>query len=179
MKASNIVIWLLGGDDVLKQILGEASVHRPRRGTRWVASYTDENGLQRWRSTGLACYRAALALAKRWEAEAKAKRAQPGKIAPEPKTPSHLRGSAFGGFTQAETAFLLGLSQRAVRQIERRALAKLMRHPKLRQMWGQYLSGTLDEAFVALSEPEMEALLGLARNQAEYQILKMMSIVQS
>ncbi len=178
MKASELVSWLVGADDLVKQILGEASVHRPRRGTRYVASYTDENGRQRWKTTGLADYQAALALAKEWEVQAKAKRAQSGSRRFAQKTAGHLRGSTFGGLSQREVGVLLGVSERTVRQIEKRAIGKLMRHPELRQVWLQYSSGIVEEAFVALTGPEIEALLGLARNQAETQtILKVLTIV--
>jgi transcriptional regulator with XRE-family HTH domain len=83
------------------------------------------------------------------------------------------------GLTQQEVAVLLGISERAVRTIERRAIRKLAQHPKLRKLWRQYLAGELTEDGHTLSEPEIEALLGLARSQAELEtILRVLEIVQ-
>ena len=40
--------------------------------------------------------------------------------------------------TQHETALLLGISVRAVREDERRAFEKIRRHPAMRTLWRQY-----------------------------------------
>ncbi len=120
MKSSQLVSWLLGGDDCVEQILGEAYAPRPPRGRL------------------------------------------------------HL-----SGLTQKETAFVLGLSERCVRNVEIRALRKLKQHPKLRDLWRQYLGGELGEAASTLTASETQALLGLARNRTEWEtILKVLSIVQ-
>jgi Fic family protein len=118
MKPSQIVTALLGADDWVQQILGEASGHTPRRPR--------------------AC-----------------------------------------GLTQREVALLLGLSERGVRAIERRALRKLAQHPQLREIWRQFLAGELTEQACRLSAPEIEALWGLARSRAERETLrKVLAIVQ-
>jgi len=70
------------------------------------------------------------------------------------------------GFTQRETAQILGISERAVRAIEKRAVQKLRLHPELRQLWAEYY-GDLEEAFVPLTAAEIEAFLGLARSPQE------------
>ena len=95
-----------------------------------------------------------------------------------PGTCRHLRGASFGGFSQKEVAFILGLSERAVRMIEKRALRKLFQHPELRALWQQYLTGDVEESAVTLSRAEVEALLGLARNRSEHEtILTLLKIV--
>jgi len=180
MKALDIVYWLLGAEDWVPQILGEASVHRPRRGRLWVASFTGPFGGQAWRSTGTADRAAAQAIAQEYEAAARAQRTKFGRARTQQRIYNwRSQGSAGGGFTQREVAFLMGLSDRAVRTIERRALRKLAQHPKLRELWRQYLAGELTEDGYTLSEPEIEALLGLARSQAELEtILMVLEIVQ-
>jgi len=53
MTAERIVECLL--DDrlaCLEALVREASVHLPRRGSKWVAAFTDETGKQVWKSTG-------------------------------------------------------------------------------------------------------------------------------
>ena len=102
----------------------EASVHRPRRGKTWIASFRDA-GRQRWRSTGTTDRQAALALAREWEAEA-------GQRGSGPRLPLKAlvrvtggKGQPNTGFTQQEVALILRISERAVRAIERRAVEKL------------------------------------------------------
>ena len=162
----------------------EASVNLPPRGHRWVATFRDETGQQVWRTTRLTNRQAAMALAQEWEAQARRKRAAQG---PLPKKPT-LRvrpGSAereLGCLSQREVAAFLRISERAVRDIERRALEKLRRHPALRTFWRQWLSGEVDEGSRAepwgLTPGEMRALFALTRNTSERQALgKLVSVV--
>ena len=153
----------------------EASVHLPRRGTRWVAAFQDENGRQVWKSTGQRDRTAAQAIADELEAAARRKRfAQGGP--PRKSTIRVRRGSgdrALGPFTQAETAAIMRVSERTVREIERRAFTKLRNHPALQQFWREWQSGEVKEAVVPtstgwdLSQSEIEALLALARTPIE------------
>jgi hypothetical protein len=119
----------------------EASAHRPRRGTRFVASYRDEHGNQRWKGTGLTEYELALKLAQRWEAEARRKRASRG---PHAKVSGTGRG--LGGLTQSEVAAVLQISVRAVREIEQRAIEKLRQHPELKRVWQEFLGAEVEES---------------------------------
>ena len=77
MNAEEIVGMLLEADGPLRicALIDEASVHLPRRGTCWVAAFTDENGRQVWKATGQRDRRAAQAIADELEAAAKRKRA--------------------------------------------------------------------------------------------------------
>jgi hypothetical protein len=52
---------------LLEEPLCEASVHRPKRGQVWVATFTGPAGGQIWRSTGLTDYDQAFVVAKQWE----------------------------------------------------------------------------------------------------------------
>jgi sigma-70-like protein len=170
MNASIIVNFLLGQDDLIAQILGEASIHRPQRGTKWVASYTGPDGGQVWRTTGTSDCSQATAIAQEFEAAARAQRAKSN--FERKKALVHPGGAAAGGLTQAEVGRLLGLSARAVRAIERRALRKLSRHPQLKDMWRQHRTGELAEDNSPLCSIEKIALLGLTRNQAECRALR-------
>jgi hypothetical protein len=156
----------------------EASVHLPRRGKLYVASFRDENGRQRWKATGLADRRAALIVAQEWEAEARRRRA--AQVPQQSKALIRVRrGSGTGErgqFTQKEVAFLLGLSERAIREIEKRAVEKLRRHPALRQLWREYQTGEIEEGSSSemgqqLSRSEIAALYGLVRTPAERELL--------
>src|SRR5438477_2363721 len=65
--------------------LFEATVRRTPRSRRWVAVFTGpEPGKQVWRTTGLTGRTAALALARRWEAQARRQRAASGAFARKP-----------------------------------------------------------------------------------------------
>jgi len=57
------------GPICIARLIDEASVHRPRRGSLWVASYRDETGKQVWKSTGERDRAAAQAIADQLEAE--------------------------------------------------------------------------------------------------------------
>ena len=150
--------------------LFEATVRRPPRSTRWVAVFTGpEPGKQIWRSTGLTDRDAALVLARRWEAEARRQRAASDALTRKP-TMRVRRGSgeaAAGLLNQEEVAALLGISVRAVRDIERRAFAKLRRHPALRRFWREHVTGDVEEGTGDLEGPEVAALFGLARTPLE------------
>jgi hypothetical protein len=153
--------------------LAEATVRRPPRSKRWVAVFTGvEPGEQVWRSTGLTDRAAALALAREWEAEARRRRAQPGRL-PRKPTARVRHGSpeaAAGLLTQAEAAAILGISVRAVREIERRAFEKLRRHPALRQFWREYVGEAEEqpeESEAILSDSEVAAVMALARTGTE------------
>jgi hypothetical protein len=180
ITAPDIVTWLLEGEDWVSQILGEASVHRPRRGKVWVATFTGPSVGQVWKSTGTTDHAAALAIAREFEAIARAQRAKLGGARARRRIYSRQsQRSSGGGLTQAEVAVFLRISERAVRAIERRAIRKLAQHPELQALWRQYLAGELSEDRHNLSEAEIEALLGLARSQAELEtILRVLEIVQ-
>lgn len=180
MKPLQIVMTLLEGDHWVEQILREASVHR-RGGRIWQASFTAASGGQQWKTTGTDDPAAALAIAKEFEAAARAERAQSGTTDRRQSIRNRRSpGSTGGGLTQQEVAWLLGLSERTVRNIEKTALRKLAQHPQLREVWRQFLSGELAEQAHRLSAPEIQALLGLARSRAEREtIRKAVEIVQS
>ena len=65
------------------------------------------------------------------------------------------------------------LSQRTVREIERRALAKLRSHPALRDFWREWTTGDIKETASrvskqwALNRAEVTALFALATTPAE------------
>jgi hypothetical protein len=142
---------------------------------RWVAAFRDANGRQVWRSTGLRDREPALALARRWEGEAKRRRAvQP---AAPPKLTIRVRpGSTC--LSQKEVAAILKISERAVRQIEKTAIEKLRRHPVLRGIWREWETGEMKEATSrgssqwALSRAEIAAVYALARTPFEQGALK-------
>src|SRR5437867_10512619 len=130
---------------LLDPLLVEATVRRPPRSRIWVAVFTGpQSGTQVWRSTGLRDRDAALALAREWEAEARQQRAMSG--APRKPTMRVRRGSgeaAAGLLNQEEVAALLGLSVRAIRNVERRAIEKLRR--ALRRFCREHVTGDVEE----------------------------------
>lgn len=109
VRPKDIVQILIETDSpVSARRLVEVSVHLPRRGTRWVAAFLDGTGRQVWRSTGLREREPALALGKRWEADAKRKRAAQGAV-PTRLTIRVRPGSAekgLGCFSQKEVAWI-------------------------------------------------------------------------
>lgn len=165
----------------------EATVRLPARGHQWVAVFTGpEPGQQVWRSTGLRDYDAALALARTWEAQARAQRMarQMGRrsaalrVGRRPQDQSSGPFPEAGPLSQVEIAAILKMSERAVRQTEKRALAKLGANPLLRRLWREYLSGELGEGLSPgegrvddLSDLEVRALLALARSPLEWQAM--------
>jgi len=189
MTAEYLVNKLIGADypQSARNII-EASVRLPPRGSRWIATYTDENGKQVWKSTGQRDRTAAQVVADKWAAEAKRKRAAQGG---PPRKPTirvrHGSGEhALGLFTQAETAAILNISERAVRAIERRAFEKLRNHPALKDFWREWQTGELKEGALptpmemALSQPEIVALYGLAEDPMERQALrKLIALTQA
>ena len=170
--ATEVVARLLGEDSPVPEQLSEASVHRPKRSTIWVASFTGPAGGQVWRSTGLTNREQALLVARNWEAEARRHRATLGRRARKPVWRVGRSERVSGLLTQKEVAQLLNVSERCVREIERRALAKLRRHPLLREIWQEYVRGELEEAYGCLTPAEVDALLGLCRSTEEYRLVK-------
>ena len=180
MSATTIVQALRRDDQCpsAREII-EASVHRPRRGRLYVASFRDETGRQRWQRTGLSDRKAALILAQELEAAARRKR----RLGPKQPQKALVRVTASGGmgneglFTQREVAALLRISERAVRTIERRAIEKLRRHPDLRAIWQEWVKGAIKEGVVPvvnweLNRSEIAALYGLAQTPAERALLQ-------
>src|SRR5438105_2192463 len=116
-NAQCIVHRLLEDEEekVIAAPICEASVHRPRRGRVWVATFTGSAGGQVWRTTGLTDRDQALVLAKRWEAEASAERRGLGRIARKSslrvRRQEPDRGNP-GLLTQKEVATLLNMSER-------------------------------------------------------------------
>jgi hypothetical protein len=155
----------------------EASVHRPKRGTLWFATYRDGSGRQLWRSTGLTDWRAALAVAQALEKAARRARAEQGELG-GPVVRARPPGS---GLTQKEVALLIGMSERGVRAVERRALEKLRRHPALRAFWREWIDeGATSTLGLELTAAEVAAIYGLARTRAERWVVdEVMSLVSA
>ena len=180
--AATIVSTLLGEQPLAAAPVCEASVHLPRSGSIWVASFTGPNGGQVWRSTGLTDHDEALRLARKWEAEARAQRLNLGGTRSNPllrvrrEEPGTPRS---GTLTQREVAQLLKMSERGVRAVERRAFEKLRQHPLLRQVWQQFLAGELDEHQLGLTPEEIKALFKLARTPEERGVIeKILRLIQ-
>jgi hypothetical protein len=172
LRPAQIVSGLLGEDNWVEGMLGEASVHRPHRGHIYVASFTGPAGGQRTKSTGTAEPLAALVVAREFEAAARAERAKAGSAGQRQRIRNRqFPGSVGGGLTQPQVAAKLGLSVRGVREIERRALAKLAQHPELLALWREYLAGELTEQDRGVCAPEIGALLGLARSPVELETI--------
>jgi hypothetical protein len=153
-------------------IVCEASVHRGKRSLVWIATFTGPAGGQVWRSTGLVNRAKALWLAKRWEREARAQRSVTSRLAAMPILPNKETGKGVKPLSQREVATLLGISERAVRLVERRAFQKLLNHPLLRRAWRQYLAGELDEHQTSLTTQEIGALFKLVRSTQEWLVLE-------
>lgn len=164
----------------IEALIAEASIHLPRRGSKWIAAYRDEHRRRRWKPTGLRNREAALALAQRWEREASKKPLPQGVQPPKPT----IRIQP-GGLSQAEVAAIMRISERTVREIEKRALEKLRRHPALRELWREWERGEIREAGGegapgwAFTPDEMAAVYGLARTPFERQVVsKMIALTQ-
>jgi len=124
--------------------------------------------------------RAALELATTWEEDARQQRLAQGGGTRKP-TIRVRAGSAerqVGLLTQAEVAAILRISQRAVREIERRAFHKLRKHPALKTFWREWQTGEVEEAvgavscYGALTGAERAALYALVRTRPERQTLR-------
>jgi DNA-binding CsgD family transcriptional regulator len=188
VRPKDIVQILIETDSpVSARRLVEVSVHLPRRGTRWVAAFRDATGRQVWRTTGLREREPALVLARRWEAGAKRQRA--AHPAAPPKLTIRVRPSSAerqqGCLTQAEAAAIMRISERSVREIERRAFEKLRRHPALKELWREWTAGEVAEAVRrspsewTLTRAEIAAAYGLAETPVERQALrKLFAITQ-
>ena len=87
-------------------------------------------------------------MGQRWEQEEKQKRLAQGAL-PRKPVMRVRRGSAeheVGLMSQAEVAAFMHITQRAVRDIERRAFDKIRRHPGFRDFWNEWLTGEVEEA---------------------------------
>lgn len=181
MKPQEIVEALIGSHGpVSARRLIEASVHLPRRSSRWVAAFRDETGRQVWRSTGQRDRESALAIAKQWEVKAKRKRAALPNVPAKPTIRVRRRSGeeAVGMLTQREVAMILQISERTVREIERRAFEKLRRHPALQEFWREWTTGDVEEAVWgsptpwALKPTEIAAVYALAETPQERQLIR-------
>jgi hypothetical protein len=76
------------------------------------------------------------------------------------------------GLTQKQVAQLLNMSERGVREVERRAFQKLRQHPLLRPVWRQYLVGESDEHQPILTSTEIQALFTLAHTPEERDLIQ-------
>ncbi len=186
MTASQLVEVLLEPDAPNASCIVEASVHPLLRGKVWRASFRDETGRQRWRSTGTTDRVLALARAKRWEREARHRRG----AGPRPPRRALIRviggnGESAAGFTQKEVAIMMQISERAVRNIERRAFEKLRRNPVLRALWHEWNQGEIEEQIVRRSDwkltpAEVTAVYALAQTPAEREVIrKVMALIGS
>ena len=116
----------------------------------------------------------ALLLAKEWEAQAREHRASlchtPGKLI---LCIRRLASSArSGSLSQQEVALLLSMSVRRMREVQRRAFAKLRNHPLLRHVWLQFFTGDLDERQPALTSEEADALSKMGRTPEERRLMR-------
>ena len=189
MNASEIIDAVLRDDEPVRaRTLLDASVHLPRRGRRWVASYRDESGRQVWKATGQSDREAALAIAQEWEQRAKRKRLAQGVVAAKPsiRVRPGSGEETLGLLTQAQVALILRISQRSVREIERRAFEKLRRHPALKRFWREHERGEIKEAASQpsgrwqLTQTEITAVYALARTPIERQALsKLIALTQA
>jgi hypothetical protein len=135
-----------------------------------------------WQSTGLTDRAQALLVARKWEAEAREERARLGHTPWRPlwRVRRPASDTPTGPLTQKEVAMLLGISERAVRDIEHRALRKIRSHPLMREVWRQYLNGELDEAQLLLTPAEIEALFNLVSSTEERRLIqKVLRLTQS
>ena len=159
----------------------EATVHRPRRGKVWVATFTSCEGGQIWRTTGLTNRTRAMIVARRWEAQARLQRARLGRSAKKSVWRVHrpAGGNETGPLSQEQVARLLNLSVRGVRGIEHRALKKIRNHPELRQAWQRYVVGELDEAQSILATEEVDPVLkGAQASQEQWPIQKVSRMIR-
>jgi hypothetical protein len=179
--AAEIVNRLLEEQPVGGVPVFEASVHRSNRSRIWNAVFTGPTGGQVWKSTGLTDRDQALVVARKWESEAREQRARLGHTVRRPVwRVSRSEPDSGTGLTQKEVALLLNLSERAVREIEHRALRKIRSHPLMREVWRQYLNGELDEQQLMLTPAEIEALFNLVSSTEERRLIqKVLRLTQS
>jgi len=72
------------------------------------------------------------------------------------------------------------MSERGVREVERRAFEKLRNHPLLRQFWQQHPTGEVDEDDVRLTPVEIAALVALVQTPTEQHLVqKVLRLVQN
>lgn len=179
--ATAIINALLADESLAEGAVSESSVHRPKRGQVWVAAFTSAAGGQVWKSTGLTNRGRAMSLARRWEAEARAERERRKPMITKPRLRVRDCEPGFGRglLTQKEVALLLNMSERGVREAEKRAIRKLFNHPALREIWQQYLAGELDEQTLILTPQEIAALFRLACNSQERLLIhKVLRLIQ-
>src|SRR4051794_32889960 len=114
--ARSIVASLLEDRSITGAVeLSEASVHLPARGRNWIAAFTGPvPGQQIWRSTKLTNKAAALALAQRWEEQARQARASQQPTSAPPRMRVRRRRAREPGepLSQKEVALLLNPSER-------------------------------------------------------------------
>lgn len=177
--AIDIIDTLLHADTPsTARALIEASVRRPPRGSVYVATYTGPEGGQVRRSTGLRDREQALELARRWEAEARAERLSRMSALKGGKPGAERKERHPGGLTQKEIAELMNMSERAVRETERRAFQKLRKHPALRDFWREFTGGEVEEDISGTEKVEeltfgdLAVLWSMARTAGERIALK-------
>jgi len=171
MTATRVVEALVGAELEREAPISEATVRLPPRGGIWIATFTGPEGQQIWRSTGLRQRDQALLVAKKWEFEAKQQRER---FRIHRKASIRVRRgphSEPGELSQKEVAILLKISERAVREIERRAFRELRSHPLLKKIWQEYC-GEVDENVLRLTQAEIEAIFALAQAANERQALQ-------
>ena len=181
LDTATALVSLLLDEPLAQARVCEASVYRPKRGRVWVASFTGPAGGQVWRTTGLVDREEALALAKEWEAEARAQRVRLGRAYRKPtvRVSRTEPGTKRGPLSQREVALFLNMSERGVRAVERRAFQKLRQHPALRRLWQEY-TGNLDEEDIRLTLDEIEALFQVARTPEEQRLVrKVLALIQA
>jgi hypothetical protein len=98
------------------------------------------------------------------------------------------RGSGereLGLLSQREVGMILNISERAVREIERRAFDKIRRHPALRDFWREWTTGEIKETALrastqrTLSRDEIDAVYALALTPVEHRALqKLLALIQ-
>jgi len=189
MRPNDIVeILIQANGPVCARSLVEVSVHLPHRGSRWVAAFRDETGRQVWRTTGMRDRKAALALAQEWEQAAKRKREAQGALPRKPvmRVRPGSGERELGLLSQREVGMIMKISERAVREIERRAFDKIRQHPALRDFWREWTTGDIKETALrvskqwALSRAEVGAVYALAQTTVERRGLrKLIALVSS
>ena len=177
MKVPDLIIGILLEEDNPPSVrsLVEASIHLSTRGKTFIASYRGANGEQIWKTTGLRNREEALKLARAWEEEEKRKRASQGDLPKKGTIQTKQNRAGALGFSEAEVAAILMVSERTVRADIRRAFAKLRRHPALREFWREWIGGEIEEAGSPdweLSQNEITAVLSSAKTPLEVRALR-------